>query len=74
MGVDDAAKNQRYVVNYDGKLVPFLNPEQQLQLLSSSSRCWLTMRYVAAVAMTIVLVVAAWLGYRCSRKWTGIWR
>jgi general stress protein CsbA len=74
MGVDDAVRNQRYVVNYDGKLVPFRNPEQQLQLLSSSSRWWRTMRYVAAVAMTIVLVVAAWLGYRYSRKWTGICR
>jgi hypothetical protein len=73
MGVDDVVKNERYVVDHSGKLVPFRDPEQQRRLLSSSST-WRSMRYIVVLVMTIMLVVAAWFGSKYGRKLTNTCR
>ncbi|GIW90313.1 MAG: hypothetical protein KatS3mg109_0745 [Pirellulaceae bacterium] len=66
MGVYDADNNQSFVVDVDGKLVPYQNPEQQRRI-AARARQQRTVRIAAPVIGVVALTVAAWFGYRYLR-------
>ncbi|GIW96294.1 MAG: hypothetical protein KatS3mg110_4335 [Pirellulaceae bacterium] len=66
MGVYDADNNCSFVVDLDGKLVPYRNPEQQRRI-AARARQQRTVRIAAPLIGVVALTVAAWFGYRYLR-------
>lgn len=70
MGVIETDKSGQYVVDIDGKLVPYQGPEQQQRLLLSARRQkmrkWTTITIITAGAIAVASVVG--LGYRWWKK------
>ncbi|GIW91917.1 MAG: hypothetical protein KatS3mg109_2349 [Pirellulaceae bacterium] len=67
MGVSDNDNQRDYVVDLDGKLVPYQNPEQQ-QRIAAHARQQRTVRIAAPVVGVMALTVAAWIFYRYLRR------
>ncbi|GIW90293.1 MAG: hypothetical protein KatS3mg109_0725 [Pirellulaceae bacterium] len=67
MGVYDADNNRSFVVDLDGKLVPYQNPEQQRRIASLAKGRRTVQKVVSVVvglAVAIALSTAGWLVYR----------
>ena len=68
MGVIETDKSGQYVVDVDGKLVPYRGPEQQQRLLRSGQRPHMKKWTVTVILATTALAALAWLGHRWWKK------
>lgn len=68
MGVIETDKDGYYIVDIDGKLVPYQGPEQQQRLLLSGQRQQMKKWSTIIVATTVAVAATVWLVYRWWEK------